>query len=372
MNSEHLFAIGATHHTAPIGIRERLSLAPESDAGLACELAALPGLREFAIVNTCNRVEIYGVADEPAVMARVEAAYCSRQRFDPAEFGKFRLGLTGLEAVQHLLEVASGLDSQMLGENEIFGQVKKAYTVAQERGSAGPVLNRLFQKAFQAAKQARTQTAISQGQVSVANVAVNLALTIFDSLADVRILLVGAGEIGEKSARAFQSRGATALTVASRRLERASALAAGLGGNAIPFDECEARLSEFDVIVCSTSATGTVISERAVAAATARRPNRPIFLIDLAMPRDVEASVTKISNAFLYNLDDLARIAEENRTARHAEIVKCKGLLVERAGALWRQLESQLAKRQQESVAGQLREARGSAALIGGAIRLAS
>jgi glutamyl-tRNA reductase len=244
--------------------------------------------------------------------------------------------------VRHLLEVAAGLDSQMLGETEIFGQVKEAYADAQNRGSTGPVLNRIFQKVFQAAKHVRTHTAITEGQVSVANVAVELALNIFGGLRDTRVLLLGAGEIGEKTARAFQSRGAGSLTVASRRFERAMELATALGASAMPFEQRDARLMEFDVIVCATSAPGAVLSLEAVKAAMHRRPARPLFCIDLALPRDVEPATANLENVFLYNLDDLAKIAEQNRAARVAEIVKCRAIVEEKAGALWRQVAPQL------------------------------
>lgn len=342
MSTDGLFVLGATHQTAPLAVRERLALDAAQTQALQLELAVLPGLREFAMLSTCNRVEFYGVAAEADTAARVQAAFCARQKFDAAEFEKIRLRLHGRETVRHLLEVAAGLDSQMLGETEIFGQVKEAYAVAQESGSAGPVLNRVFQKAFQAAKHVRTHTGINEGQVSVANVAVELALNIFGGLGEARVLLLGAGEIGEKTARAFQSRGAAALTVASRRLERAMELATALGASAMPFEQREARLAEFDVVLCATSAPGTVIAREAAAAAMKKRPARPLFFIDLALPRDVEAAVGELENAFLYNLDDLAKIAEENRAAREAEIAKCRAIVAEKADALWRQVEPQV------------------------------
>lgn len=342
MNEGGLFILGATHHTAPLAVREKLTLDPAATAALQAELAALPGLREFALLSTCNRVEFYGVAAESETAAKIQTIFCTRQNFDAVEFEKFRLSLQGRETVRHLLEVAAGLDSQMLGETEIFGQVKEAYAAAQNRGSTGPILNRVFQKAFQAAKHVRTHTAISEGQVSIANVAVELALNIFGDLRDARVLLLGAGEIGEKTARAFQSRGAAALTVASRRLERAMELATALGASALPFEQRESRLAEFDIVVCATSAPGTVVSRDAAAAAMRKRPARPLFFIDLALPRDVEADVADLQNAFLYNLDDLAKIAEENRAARAAKIAKCRAIVAEKADALWRQVAPQL------------------------------
>ena len=208
MSEPCLFVIGATHHHAPLEVREKLALASES--GLRGDLSAVLGLRELAVLNTCNRVEFYGVGDDEAAAEGVQAAYCARQHFDVAEFERIRIRLTGRDAALHLFEVASGLDSQLLGETEIFGQVKEAYATARSCGSAGAVLNRVFQKAFQAAKHVRTHTAISSGTVSVANVAVDLAANIFGDLAGTRVLVLGTGEIGEGAARAFKSRGAPA------------------------------------------------------------------------------------------------------------------------------------------------------------------
>lgn len=342
MSQEHFFVLGATHHTAPLAVRERLSLSETAATTLSSQIGQLRHMREFTLLNTCNRIEVYGVTADAAAAVAVEAAFCALQKFDPAEFAQFRLSLRGPDAVRHLLEVAAGIDSQMIGENEIFGQVKEAYAEAQARGHTGPVLNRVFQKAFQAAKHVRTNTAISGGQVSIANVAVDLAHTIFGALDETRILLLGAGDIGEKTAKAFQSRGAGSLTVASRRFERAMELATSLRASAMPFEQREERLSEFDVVVCATSAPGTVVSLEATRVAMHKRPARPLFFIDQALPRDVEAAVANLPNVFLYNLDDLAKIAEENRVARAAELAKCHALVAERAAALWKQIESKL------------------------------
>ncbi len=342
MSTPHVFVIGANHHKVPIEVREKLAVDAGKAEALQADLAGIDGLREFAVLSTCNRIEFYGVGSDAAAAERVQAAFCARQHFDGAEFEKFRMDLRGREALQHLLEVAAGLDSQMLGETEIFGQIKEAYAAAQARKSTGPVLNRVFQKAFQAAKHVRTATAITVGQVSVANVAVELALDIFGSLGSARILLLGAGDIGEKTAKAFQSRGAATLTVSSRTFERAMELATSLGAGAIPFDQREARLPDFDVVVCSTSAPTTVVSHPAVDAAMRKRPAQPLFFIDLALPRDVEPSVARLDNVFLYNLDDLAKIADENRAAREAEIAKCRALLAERTETLWKHIEPQL------------------------------
>ena len=332
------FYFGASHHTAPMTLRERLSLTPEKSAALEARAAALAGLREWAVLGTCNRAEFYGVAESAAVVDRLQAEFCGVLECPPADLLGALQRTAGVEAIRHLLAVASGLDSQMLGETEIFGQVKDAYAEAQRRGTTGPVLNRVFQKAFQAAKFVRTHTAITEGQVSVASVAVDLSLKIFGELGAARVLLLGAGEIGERTARAFKSRGANTLTVASRRLERAMELAQSLAAAALPFEHVAGRLAEFDIAVCATAAPGVVLTAEMTTAALRRRPARPLFFIDLAMPRNIDPAAATLPNVFLYNLDDLAKIAEENRVAREAEVTRAQAMIAEKAEALWQKV----------------------------------
>jgi glutamyl-tRNA reductase len=362
MSESVLFVIGATHHNAPLEVRERLVLASES--GIRADLADAAGLSEFAVLSTCNRVEFYGVDSDGTAADRVQAAYCARQKFDPVEFQKIRLRLSGKDAALHLFEVASGLDSQLLGENEIFGQVKQAYAVAQASGTTGAVLNRVFQKAFQAAKHVRTHTGISSGTVSVANVAVDLAANIFGSLADAKVLILGTGEIGEGTAKAFKSRGAADLAVAGRRPEKAAEVASGLGAATVQFDERDSRLADFDIVVCSTAAPAAVLSSSAVARAMRKRPARPLLIIDLALPRDVESSSAELQNVFLYNLDDLAKIAEANRAAREDEVARCRVMLGHRADGLWAHLQKYMASASagQTDAAGRSPDAAGHAA----------
>lgn len=337
-----LFVFGATHRTTPLEVREKLSLPAPVAEQLHAEFAGIAGLREFAVLNTCNRIEFYGVADRPDAAARMQAAFCRKQQFDESQFAMFSTSHTGAAAVQHLLEVAAGLDSQLVGETEILGQIKDAYAAAQARHCTGPVLNRVFQKTFQAAKHVRTHTAITEGQVSIANVAVELAHSIFGQLTTTRVLLLGAGDIGEKTAKAFRSRGAGSLTVSSRHMERAMALASTLGAQALPFELRAGHLAQFDIVVCATASPETVIGAVDVKAAMRGRSSRPLFLIDLALPRDVETGVAKLENVYVYNLDDLAKIAEDNRAAREAEIVKCRAILTERTDTLWRHIAPQL------------------------------
>lgn len=336
------FLLGASHRTAPLVLREKLALAGGKLDALRGELRSLADLREFAVLNTCNRVEIYGVAAQPGAVDRLQASFCAMNQMDPAVFEQIRLQLQGPAAIEHLLEVAAGVDSQMVGETEILGQVKDAYAAAQTQGTTGPVLNRIFQKAFQAAKHVRTHTAIGEGQISVASVAVDLALKIFGDLQRCHVLVLGAGDIGEKTARAFKSRGAARMTVASRQLQHAEELARGFAAAAIPLAEATGGLSEFDIAVCSTAAPEPVVTHVLAAAAMRHRAARPLFFIDLAMPRNIAPDVATLANVFLYNLDDLAKIAEENIALRQAELGRARALLAEKADALWQQVEPRM------------------------------
>ncbi len=341
MSQPVFFLLGASHRTTPLELREKLALTPVRLPVFHQAAAALPGLRELAVLNTCNRVEFYGTADSTEVVARLRETFCSFQGFQADAFADISTQATGLAAIKHLLSVASGLDSQMLGETEILGQVKDAYAAAQTQRTTGPVLNRVFQKTFQHAKYVRTHTAITEGHISVANIAVDLALKIFGDLASTRILLLGSGDIGEKTAKAFQSRGASALTVASRTLGNAMELATQLGATALPWEHVSAHLADYSVVVGSTAAPAAVVTLADTVAAMKKRPADPLFFIDLALPRDVEPAVAKLENVFLYNLDDLAKIAGENRAARAAEVVHAHKIVVEKAAALWKQIESQ-------------------------------
>jgi glutamyl-tRNA reductase len=342
MSVPTLFLLGASHQTAPLELREKLALAGGKLDALHGELQSLAGLDEFAVLNTCNRVEIYGVAAQAEAVVRLQAALCALNQVDAHVFEQIRLELHDRPAIQHLFEVAAGIDSQMVGETEILGQVKDAYAAAQTRGTTGPVLNRVFQKTFQAAKHVRTHTAIGEGQISVASVAVDLALKIFGDLRRCRVLVLGAGDIGEKTARAFKSREAGEMAVTSRHLQHAEELAAAFAARAIPFDEVAAALPDYDVAVCSTAAPEAVVTRAMVALAMRQRAARPLFFIDLAMPRNIDPVVAALPNVFLYNLDDLAKIAEENLALRQAEMERVRALLAGKAEALWRQIEPRM------------------------------
>lgn len=335
---ESLFVLGISHHTTPLEVRERFALSATQALELQKQMSEQSGIRECLILNTCNRLEIYALADSIDQMEQVSEFFCQKQRLSSELFRQYAYSRKNLEALQHALEVSAGLDSQMVGETEILGQIKQAYHNAREAKCTGNVLNRLFEKSFQAAKAARTQTGITRGQVSIGNVAVDLACRIFGKLDHSRVLLLGSGEVGEKTAEALLSRGVSDISVSSRTFENAHKLAHRLGGAAIDFEDFAAQLDHFDIIICSTAAPGSVLSRGALIQCMRLRPERPCFIIDLALPRDVDPAVEKVENVYLYNLDDLSRIANENLEARKSEIDAARNILKKYAWQLWLQI----------------------------------
>jgi glutamyl-tRNA reductase len=334
--------LGASHHTAPLAVREKLAVAPERVAEFYAGLRAVTGVREAVLVSTCNRLEVYGVLAPQASEAPIDEFLCRFQDFPAPDFVGRRFLVHGEEAVQHLIEVACGADSQIVGEVEIFGQVKTAYATATTHSTAGPIVNRVFQKVFQAAKYIRTATPIGEGQVSIATVAVDLAGKIFGDLASSRVLVIGTGEVGEKTMKALYSRGATAITVLSRFAERAQAVAATVGACPGTLDQIGALLPDHDIVIGCTSSPHPVVTAEVVQAAHRGRRLRPLFLIDLAVPRNIEAATGHLGSVFLYDLDDLVRIADENLAARRAAIGRCRQLAQEKAKRIWAGVVSRL------------------------------
>ena len=337
-----LFQLGASHHTAPLAVREKLALDAARANALGTRLGQIAEVSEFAFVNTCNRVELYGVVSTSDAFPALHAALGAVTGCTPAELDSAVTLRQNQAAIGHLFAVAAGLDSQILGETEILGQVKQAYDTALAQHWTGPVLNRVFQKTFQAAKYIRTNTGIGAGQISIATVAVDLAGRIFGELAQTKILVVGAGDIGLKTVQAFQSRGATAITVASRTLAKAEEAAAHAGGWALSLADLPTAIAEADIIASSTSSPDFMLTRELIATGMKRRPARPLFLVDLALPRDVDPATAELANVFLYNLDDLAVIAEENLAQREAEVAKCQAILADRTAALWPQVAHSL------------------------------
>lgn len=335
---QSLFVLGSSHHQAPLEVRERFALSQDQANHLQQTLYENAHIRECLVVNTCNRLEIYGLATSPNIESLIRDQLCSQHQISRELFDAHSFWHTNLEALQHALEVSTGLDSQMVGETDILGQMKLAYANAKAAGCTGKVLNRLFEKSFQASKAARSQTAITRGQVSIGNVAVDLASRIFGKLSSSRVLLLGSGDVAEKTAQSLKSRGVADISVSSRTYENAHKLAHQLGGAAIEFSDFETQLARFDIVICSTTAPQPILNTSNLTPALKQRPERPCFLIDLAMPRDIDPQVDSLDNVYLYNLDDLSAIANENIEQRKAEIEDARAILKRHAWILWLQL----------------------------------
>ena len=336
---QSLFVLGSSHREAPLEVREQFALTTEQQKDLQSTLSEAPHIRECLVLNTCNRLEIYGLAQEGSdYETSIREALCKTRQIDRNLFDKHSFWRTNLDVLQHALEVSAGLDSQMVGETEIMSQMKSAYSDARDSESTGKVLNRLFEKSFQAAKSARTQTGITRGQVSIGNVAVDLASRIFGKLTHSRVLLLGSGEVSEKTAQALKSRDVADISVSSRTFENARRLARDLNGSAIDFSDFARRLDRFDIIIGSTASPEPILDFPLIRETMRRRPDQPLFLIDLALPRDIDPSVEDVEYVYLYNLDDLSKIANENLAARKAEIETARGILKKHAWSLWLQL----------------------------------
>lgn len=339
---DQLIFLGVSHRITPLDVRERLALAPGAEEKFYTGARQLPGVREVVLLNTCNRLEVYGVVTEEDSGTAIENYLCEIQSFPREELAEHRQQLHGQEVIRHLLEVTSGADSQVVGETEIFGQVKSAYADACAHGSTGPILNRLFQKVFHAGKHIRTATTVGVGQVSIGTIAVELAGKIFGQLDACRVLVVGTGEIAERTARAFAGRGAKELTILSHDLARATNLATAIGATPGTLDALTSMLPQHDIVIGSTSAHEPVLTGTMVQQALRARRLRPVFLIDLGVPRNFEAATGRIDSVFLYDLDDLVEIADNNRAARQAAVVHCRQLAEDYSERLWKHIASRI------------------------------
>jgi glutamyl-tRNA reductase len=326
--------VGLNHRTAPVEVRERVSFTAEQARRASEELRSKGILEETLVLSTCNRSEVYGVPPETAR----ECAPCLSSFL--SEFHSVRLDdLNGSlyhhydrEAVRHLFRVAAGLDSMMLGEAEILGQVREAYRVAHEQGATGPVLNRLFQGALEVGKRVRSETELGMRPMSVASAGVKLAERIFGKLAERSALVIGAGTISEQVIAQLRDRGIARLYVMNRSRERAEGLAEQYNGEVLCWGDWERALPGPDVIVSSVSAEEAVLRQEIVEQAMAKRANRALFLMDLGLPRNIDAGVGKLYNVYLYNMDDLTEIVAQNRHARENEIPKADGIVEEHVG----------------------------------------
>ncbi|MGH9887317.1 MAG: glutamyl-tRNA reductase, partial [bacterium] len=324
-----LMVAGVSHRTAPLDLREALAFPGDALAQGLSVLSAEPGVSEAMILSTCNRVELYvAVEDEQAAAA---AAFLFRHHGrDPQQLAASGYRLLGEDAVRHAFRVAASLESMVIGEPQILGQVKDAYQAAEKAGTLGSFLNALRNRSLAAAKRARTETGIGHNAVSVSHVAVELARKIFGDLRDKNVLLVGAGKMTHVAARQLVRSGARATVVGGRTFLRAAELAASLGGRAVPFESLGDELSRADIVISGTGAPGYVIHQADVEAARAARKGRfqrPLFLIDIAVPRDIEPSVAKIGGVFLYDMDHLRAVSESNLRERRKEAAAAETLV---------------------------------------------
>ena len=327
-----LVCVGLNHRTAPVEVRERFAVPAGKLGESAKQLLEIEGLAESVVLSTCNRTEFY-LAGEKAEQAagelRRRLAATHGADSDPHWYEYHRIS-----AAKHLCRVVSGLDSMVLGETEIFGQAKEAYRQALEAGATSGVLNRLFQRAFGVGKKVRTDTRIQEGATSVAGAAVELAEKIFGKLAGCRVIVIGAGDMSRQTAQALVSRGATSVFVTNRSFDKAEQLAAEMGGRAVHFDEWQAVLAGVDVVISSTSAPHPVVLPHHIESVRRVRKFRPLFLIDIAVPRDIDPACGDIEEVYLYDIDTLEQLADEARMRRERQIIECDRIIDEELNKL--------------------------------------
>ena len=330
-----IVVLGLSHHSSPVELRERFAFA---EARIPAVLQLMREERivdEAVILSTCNRVEIYASTslDSPKAFAELREFLVSCHDYrDPLTDELYTLNEP--QSVHHLFKVACGLDSMVLGETEILGQLKKAYDLALQHKHTGPRLNKAFQRAFNVAKHVRTETSIQRGSISVGSVAVELAEKIFSSLEGRHVMVIGAGDTSEKTARALMSRGAKSIVVANRSIERAQTLAAEFGGRAVNFDDWTNEFAHIDIAISSTSAPHHILNRAKLEPLMKLRKNRPLLLVDIAVPRDIDPEVNLMPNVYLYNVDDLQGIAQDYLKQRQEEIARCEKIIVEKAKPL--------------------------------------
>lgn len=321
-----ILCLGLSHHTASVDLRERFAIPDGEVSSVAAQLRAAAGVSEAVVVSTCNRVEFYLAAEQAgAGFAAVEEFV--RNRAPGVENESF-FQLPTATAIRHLFRVVSGLDSMVLGETEIFGQVKKAYEAATQGGATARHLNKLFQRAFNVGKEVRTKTNITRGSVSVGSAAVELAEQIFGrDLSTCRVMILGAGEMSELTAGALKARGVKTIFVANRSYDRAVDLAEKMNGKAIHFEEWPRDFQEVDILIGSTAAPHHVVTAAQLAPIMRKRPDRLLYCIDLAVPRDIEPAVKQLEGVYLFDIDELKKIADDSMDTRKQELSVCEQMI---------------------------------------------
>lgn len=334
-----LLTLGLSHHLAPLDVRERVAFAEAELPAALTRLHGLPGVAESAIVSTCNRTELITVATE-ADEARLRDWWRRERQLPEGFLDEYLYSHRDHGSVLHSLRVASGLDSMIVGEPQILGQMKTSYAIAGGAHTLGPVLSRLFQHTFAVAKLVRSHTQVGAHPVSVAYAAVQLARHIFTDFSQQTALIIGAGEIAELLARHLRGRGVQRLLIANRSLDRAQRLAREVSGYAIPLADLPTYLADADLVVSSTGARGLILERAAVERALARRRRRPVFMIDLAVPRDIDPKIAELEDVYLYTIDDLRKVVAENLKLRGQEARQAEALVEEYAAGFNRWLEA--------------------------------
>jgi glutamyl-tRNA reductase len=336
----HLLLVGLSHRTAPVELRERVDFQGRLDNALRA-LAARGSTGEAVVLSTCNRAELYAACDDVAKARADLAAFVGEfHGVDRAEVTAHIYDLVDLDVARHLFRVTAGLDSLVVGEPQILGQVKEAHTTAAGVQAAGPVLNRLFHASFAVGKRVRTETALASGAVSVGYAAVALARKIFGDLKNRSVLVIGAGEMGKLTALHMKSQGVQRMTIISRTMAHAARTADAIGGaGTAPWEEMDGALGASDIVITATGAAAPILTKAHIEAAMRHRRNRPLFVIDIALPRDVEAAAGEIEQVFLYNIDDLQATVRENLARRASEVEHAETIVteeVDRFGAWFR------------------------------------
>jgi glutamyl-tRNA reductase len=334
-----MFVAGISFKTAPVAVREQLAVTPSRLIETATRLKEQGGLSELVLLSTCNRVELYGVAEQAEGLAELPGLLARTQ----VDVSPYVYVHTGEAAARHLFAVASGLDSMVLGETEITGQIKAAYEAAHAAKLTGRVINCAFQRAFQVVKAIRTQTQIGRGATSVGSVAVQLAEKIFGGdFHDKTVMIIGAGKMGEACIRHIAKKGIGSIIVANRTMEHAEELAREFGGRAVNYmDDGLAAMCQADIVVSSTGCPETILDREDVEAVMRQRPNRPLFLIDIAVPRDVASEVEQVENVFLYNMDHLEQLVRENVRLREQEVERCREIMEKHTAELMAKLSEE-------------------------------
>ena len=324
-----LFALGLSHSTAPLPVRERVVFHVEKLFDALGELTRGQRVAEAAILSTCNRTELYLSAGEPQTAAEWLAQY---HRLQPEELRPYLYTLPQDQAVRHTFRVAAGLDSMVLGEPQILGQMKEAVRAAEAAGTLGTVLHKLFQRTFAVAKEVRSTTRVGANSVSMAAAAVKLAARIFPSLREQKVLLIGAGEMIELCATHFAAQAPARIAVANRTLERAQALAHRFAGHALEVRSLASQLQDYDIVVSCTASSLPILGKGLVERALRARKHRPMFMVDLAVPRDIEAEVAELDDVFLYTVDDLHAIVQGNLDARRSALEQAEAIIETQVG----------------------------------------